>query len=112
MRENPEVQSIIEEVTDYRMQLKILNIRDSQVKDMKINIFHLFWNFMVSFVRCVFSLVFALPGILMLIPLALFVSYFAEKERRKALASSDVKVKGVDVMASFKVAATLVLYPF
>ena len=68
-------------------------------------------NFLYSFTRMIFSLVFALPGIIMLIPLGLVVAYFAEKERRKALASSNVKVRAVDVMASVKVAASLVLYP-
>jgi hypothetical protein len=79
---------------------------------MKINIFHLFWNFIKSLVRMIISFFFAFPGMFMLIPIALFVAYFAEKERRKALATSEVKVKGVDVMASVKVAAALVLYPF
>lgn len=68
-------------------------------------------NFLYSLTRMTFSLIFAVPGILMLTPLGLVVTYFAEKERRKALASSNVKVRAVDVMASVKVAATLVLYP-
>jgi hypothetical protein len=58
-----------------------------------------------------FSLIFAIPGILMLIPLGLTIGYFAEKERRKALATSTVKVLGVDVMASVKVGSSLILYP-
>ena len=60
----------------------------------------------------IISFFFALPGMLMLIPLGLFLTYFAEKERRKALAGSEVKVKGVDVMASVKVVASIVIYPF
>jgi len=59
----------------------------------------------------VFSLVFSLPGLMMLIPLGLVVGYFAEKERRKALAGSNVKVRAVDVMASVKVGSSLMLYP-
>lgn len=47
----------------------------------------------------------------MLIPLALIIQYFAEVERRKALAASNVKVKGVDVMASIKIGTCLCLYP-
>lgn len=57
------------------------------------------------------SLVFALPGMLMLIPLGLVIQYFAEKERRKALATSNVKILGVDVMASVKVGVSMALYP-
>lgn len=57
------------------------------------------------------SLWFALPGLLMLAPLASIVAFYAEKERKKALAASDVKVKGTDVMASVKVVSIIVLYP-
>ena len=111
-RDNQELKNLIEEVTEYRHELKTLNITDSQVKEMRITFLHLIWNFLYSFIRMMFSLAFALPGIILMIPLGLFVAYFAEKERRKALASSDVKVKAVDVMGSVKIVATLVLYPF
>ncbi len=58
------------------------------------------------------SLLFALPGLIMLAPLATIIAIYAEKERKKALAGSDVKVKGTDVMASIKVVSSLILYPF
>ena len=48
----------------------------------------------------------------MLAPLATIVAFYAEKERKKALAGSDVKIKATDVMASVKVVSSLVLYPF
>ncbi len=47
----------------------------------------------------------------MLAPLASIVAFYAEKERKKALAASDVKVKGTDVIASIKFISMLVLYP-
>jgi glycerol-3-phosphate O-acyltransferase / dihydroxyacetone phosphate acyltransferase len=47
----------------------------------------------------------------MLAPLATIVAFYAEKERKKALAGSDVKIKGTDVMASVKVVSMLILYP-
>ena len=100
------------DVTQYRHQLRILGINDEQVKHIRFNIIALFFNIVYSFVRMCLSLVFALPGLTMLLPLGLIVAYFAEAERRKALAGSEVKVKAVDVMASVKVAACLVLYPF
>lgn len=47
----------------------------------------------------------------MLTPLGMLNSYLAEKARRQALATSSVKVVGVDVMASKKLTTTMVLYP-
>ena len=69
-------------------------------------------NFLISLIRMTFSLIFAIPGLLMIMPLGMIIAYFAEKERRKALASSSVKVRGVDVMASVKVGSSILLYPF
>lgn len=110
-KDRHELKDMIEEITLYRKELKTLNIQDYQVKTLKLTPLHLLFNFSVSLIRMAFSLVFALPGILMLIPLGLIIAYFAEKERRKALAESSVKVLGVDVMASVKVGASLILYP-
>ena len=66
---------------------------------------------MESLIKMILSLLFALPGLMMLAPLATIVAYYAEKERKKALAGSDVKVKGTDVMASVKALSALILYP-
>jgi len=58
------------------------------------------------------SLMLALPGLFMMGPMATVVALYAERERKKALAGSDVKVKATDVMASVKVMASLIFYPF
>lgn len=78
---------------------------------MKLSIIYLFNNFISSLIRFLLSLIFALPGILMLTPVATAIGLYAEKERKKALAGSDVKVKGTDVMASVKVMLLLIFYP-
>lgn len=81
------------------------------MRNIRLSIVRLFANLMSSLIRMFLSLWFALPGLLMLAPLATIVAFYAEKERKKALAGSDVKVKATDVMASVKVVASLVLYP-
>ena len=47
----------------------------------------------------------------MLTPLGMLNTYLAEKARKEALAGSSVKVVGIDVMASKKLATTVMLYP-
>ena len=81
------------------------------MKHLKLTYGHLILNFFISLIRMTFSLIFAVPGLLMLLPLGMIISFFAEKERRKALATSSVKVRGVDVMASVKVGSSILLYP-
>lgn len=102
----------MELITTYRHELKTLNIHDYQVKNMKLSIIYLIYNFLSSLIRFLLSLIFAFPGLLMLTPVAMIIGIYAERERKKALAGSDVKVKGTDVMASVKVMLTLIFYPF
>ena len=105
------INDLIEELTEYRHALKTLNIEDYQVKTMRINFFYLVINFFISLLRMCFAMIFALPGVIMLGPLGLLIAYQAERERKLALAGSDVKVKGTDVMASYKVLSCLIMYP-
>jgi len=60
----------------------------------------------------VISFMFGLPGLFMLGPMATVVALYAERERKKALAGSDVKIKATDVMASVKVLSSIIFYPF
>lgn len=48
---------------------------------------------------------------IILTPLGMVNKYLAEKARKQALAASSVKVVGIDVMASKKLATTIMLYP-
>ena len=81
------------------------------MRTLEVSFCQLLGNLVISYIRMFFSLIFAFPGILMLIPLGLVLQYAAEKERRKALNSSSVKVKAVDVMASVKVGTSVFLLP-
>ena len=59
----------------------------------------------------VLSLGFALPGYMMSFPIAVILDSLSERERKKALASSKVKLSGKDVVASYKVLASLIVVP-
>lgn len=47
----------------------------------------------------------------MTVPLGLILRYLSEKERKKALASSKVKILGKDVVASYKIISAAVIVP-
>ena len=66
---------------------------------------------MVSFTRLIFSLVFVIPGNIMIFPLGTAVSFYAERERIKALKASSVKIKANDVLASIKSVAYISTFP-
>jgi hypothetical protein len=47
----------------------------------------------------------------MVMPLTLYISFKSEQERIKALKNSTVKIKGVDIISSYKVVAYLSTFP-
>jgi glycerol-3-phosphate O-acyltransferase / dihydroxyacetone phosphate acyltransferase len=65
----------------------------------------------VSFIRLMFSILFALPGTIMLFPLSTSIQFYAERERIKALKGSTVKINANDVLASAKIVAYMGTFP-
>jgi hypothetical protein len=59
----------------------------------------------------VLSLIFVLPGDIMVFPLSAAISYYTEQERIKALKGSKVKVRANDVRSSIKIIAYISTYP-
>ncbi len=47
----------------------------------------------------------------MTVPLGFILRYLSEKERKKALASSKVKILGKDVVASYKIISAAAVVP-
>lgn len=52
-----------------------------------------------------------MPGVILGGPFALFLQYLSEKERKKALAGSKVKISANDVVASYKIVCAFVIFP-
>lgn len=111
MRKEPEVENLMKEVYSYGAELKSLGIRDSQVYEVELKMFDYLWKTIISLFKLIMSLLFALPGLITLAPLGILNSILAEKERRRALAKSSVKVVGADVMGSMKIMSSFILYP-
>ena len=91
--------------------LKLFNINDDQVKLFEQNYFTQIILMLYSLIRLLFSLVFTLPGNIMLFPLSTAIAYYAENERIKALKKSSVKIKGNDVLATIKLTAYIATLP-
>jgi hypothetical protein len=65
----------------------------------------------ISLIRLLLSLLFVLPGDLMVFPLSAAISYYTEQERIKALKGSVVKIKANDVRSTVKIVAYISTYP-
>ena len=57
-RSHPELKTLLEEIEDYIKELKAYNVRDSEVKNLKINFCKIFMNLMVILPKLLINLVF------------------------------------------------------
>ena len=112
MKDKPELQALVEAITSYRQMLKLFGIKDEQVKYFKKSWCKQIWLLLISLIRLCLSLIFVIPGNIMIFPLGTMVTFYAEKERIKALNASTVKIKANDVLASIKCLAYIITFPF
>ena len=74
-----------------------------------------FFDDFIQFSRYIFlmplSLAFALPGLIVNMPVSIILGYLAEKERIKCLKASTVKVLGKDVITSYKLVIGAIVMP-
>lgn len=110
-RKEEEVESIMDEVYEYGAELKSLGIKDSMVYEVDFNTWDLLKKSFISLFRMVMSLIFVLPGLMTLFPMYILNRIIAEKERRKALKKSSVKIVGADVVGSTRILYSFILYP-
>jgi len=111
MKDKPELQALVEAITSYSQMLKLFNINDDQVALFKKSFVKQVFFMIVSLIRLIFSLLFCLPGTIMLFPLSEAVQFYSERERIKALKGSTVKINANDVLASTKIVAYMSTFP-
>lgn len=111
MKDDPELKQLVEAITGYRKMLKLFNITDEQVSLFKVTWFQQIVLLFISLIRLMLSLIFVLPGNIMVFPLSTAISFYAERERIKALKGSSVKVKANDVLSSIKILAYISTFP-
>ena len=111
MKDLPEMKELVLGLTSYRKMLKLFNIKDEQVKFFKQTQQYQAYLLLISLVRLILSMIFVIPGNLMIMPLSMYISTYTEQERLKALKSSTVKVKANDVTSSIKVVTWISTFP-
>jgi glycerol-3-phosphate O-acyltransferase/dihydroxyacetone phosphate acyltransferase len=104
------------EIIEYRNDLDFEGLSDRQVKRMqqatatgrkRDTTFLLLQRILTM----MFWTIIAFPGMLLSGPVGYIADVMAKRKRKEALASSDVKLKGLDVVATWKLMAAIVLIP-
>lgn len=110
-REDPRIQELKEYVLKYNANLRHFNIPDHQVESAKINFAKNFGLLIFRSLRLLFSLILALPGIIMFSPIFIIAKIISQNKARQALAASTVKIKANDVIATWKILIGMGLAP-
>lgn len=108
-----------ERILSYQRELSELGIRDYQVSllgpekevldgDAALREMRIPYRLMYLMMALVLALI---PAVLLNIPVGLVSGIYSERRRKKALANSKVKIQGLDVMLSERVALCIVLVP-
>jgi len=110
-KDHPKVVALRESVLTYNKHLKQVGIRDHQVeranrsvlRSLALLLYRL--GLLVVWSGC------ALPGTILNLPIIIFAKIVSKKKAKEALAASQVKLFGRDVLATWKVIVTLVVAP-
>ncbi|KAL1917457.1 uncharacterized protein VTP21DRAFT_3850 [Calcarisporiella thermophila] len=111
LKDEPEVKELRRKVLAYNQILKYYGLKDHQVGAVKTN---RLWAF--SLLVCRFTLLvvlgaLALPSLILNFPVIIVAKIISYRKAKEALASSSVKIRATDVMASWKLIVALVLVP-
>lgn len=110
-REDERVIALSKQVSEYNRFLRVYGLHDHQVMHTDMSSWR---SLKVFFVRVCTILVVTplmLPGLITHFPIVAAARYIASKKAKEALAASSVKVKGFDVLASWKIMVTAVVAP-
>lgn len=106
-----DIQAVAKQISEYTASLKRIGVKDFQVRSLSLSRSRMVLYSIISLFKVVFRLACVLPSWVFIGIIGAYINYNAEKERAKALANSEVKLHGYDVLASFKIVYGIVLVP-
>lgn len=112
-KDEEDVNTLKQQVMNYNEQLDLLGVTDDHVAsdDTLGSTFKFVWMAFLRLIAMCAVIIFAGPGFLLNLPIAIVARVVAAQQAKKAKAGSQVKIAGTDVMASYKVIIGLVVTP-
>ncbi|KAI0704342.1 hypothetical protein BC835DRAFT_1403961 [Cytidiella melzeri] len=110
-KDESKVQSLKQDVLKYSRLVRDLGLRDHQVPGARKGSWKTFGLLCYRLLLLTVWTVFALPGVILSGPIFLTASIMSKKKAKEALAASNVKIKGRDVLATWKVLISVGLTP-
>lgn len=98
-------------VEEYMLHLKEIGLKDHQVEKANISKCHSFMLLVWRIIKFCLMVVLASPGVLLYWHVGVVADMKSSEKARDAVASSTVKIRGADVVATWKVMIAMVLIP-
>ena len=98
-------------VKEYNSQLRYLNLKDHQVQYANMSIIKVIFLFILRSTKLILLTVATIPGLLLFSPVFVATKIISRQKAKTALAGSTVKIRGRDVMATWKILVALGFAP-
>jgi glycerol-3-phosphate O-acyltransferase / dihydroxyacetone phosphate acyltransferase len=111
LKSREETKALMTRIHKYINELEITGISDHEVRRINLSLSWMFKKLIISFILFHIFLIFAIPGILIVLPFILYVGKKAEKERIMAKSKNPNKIEALDVVASVKIQYAFLFAP-
>ncbi|RCI16553.1 hypothetical protein L249_2787 [Ophiocordyceps polyrhachis-furcata BCC 54312] len=110
-KEDERITSLSQAVKSYNQQLRYLNLKDHQVQYARMSLLKVLLLIVYRSAKLAVLLAFTVPGLLLFAPVFVASKIISRRKAKTALAGSTVKIRGHDVMATWKILVALGLAP-
>lgn len=110
-KDDERITSLSQSVKDYNSQLRYLSLKDHQVQYARMSILKVLFLFVYRSIKLAILFVCTVPGLLLFAPVFVATKIISRQKAKVALAGSTVKIRGRDVMATWKILVALGLAP-
>jgi glycerol-3-phosphate O-acyltransferase / dihydroxyacetone phosphate acyltransferase len=109
--DDPQVIKLRNDVLAYNRRLRMLGIRDHQVQNARVEPFSVLGKLIYQSIKVTVLGLGALPGVILFGPVFIATKVISHHKAKEALAASTVKIRGRDVLATWKFLVALGLVP-
>lgn len=113
-KDDPRIVNLKSSVQTYNRQLFSLGLKDHHVMELKtgpLNILRTFMTLVRRLLQIVVYFALSFPGYILFTPIFFTASYYSKKKQIAGLKKSVVKIKGIDLIATWKLIVALGMAP-
>jgi glycerol-3-phosphate O-acyltransferase / dihydroxyacetone phosphate acyltransferase len=110
-KDDPRVMKLRQNVLEYNRRLHALGIRDHQVRNARYDPLNVLGKLIYRSIKVTILGLGALPGFLLFFPVFIATRVISHRMAKEALAASTVKIRGRDVLATWKFIVALGFVP-